>query len=145
VSAGAPIPRRWTVELDGIRWLPRLIDKARMRERGQLGSYLLGHSPVDRAFLKRAGVSTEEFAAIVRASPDDAAVLAALRAHAGWNEPSLRRWSARFPATYRFMIPLWDMDEGYRPRNPLYEIGFAVFRPVEGAVMATFRLISRAP
>ena len=145
MSAGAAVPRRWTVEIDGIRWLPRLIDKARMRERGQLGSYLLGHSPVDRAFLKRAGLTTEEFAAIVRASPDDDAVLAALRAHAGWNESSLRRWSARFPETYRMLIPVWDMDEGYRPRNPVQQIGFAVFRPLEGAVMAVVRLISRAP
>ncbi len=116
-----------------------------MRERGRLGSYLLGHSPVDRAFLKRAGVSTEEFAAIVRASPDDDAVLTALRVRNSWNEASLRRWSARFPATYRFLIPLWDMDEGYQPRNPLQAFGFTVFRPIEGAAMALFRLIRRAP
>ncbi len=140
------MPRRWAVEIDGIRWLPRLIDKARMRERGQLGSYLLGHSPVDRAFLARAGVSTEEFAAIVRASSNDAGrARGTARADSGWNEPSIRRWSARFPGTYRFLIPLWDMDEGYRPRNPLQAFGFAVFRPIEGATMALFRRISRAP
>ena len=138
-------PRRWTVEIDGIRWLPRLIDKARMRERGQLGSYLLGHSPVDRAFFARAGVGTEEFAAIVRASPDDAAVLAALRARPGWNDARIRRWSARFPATYRHLIPLWDMDEGYRKRNGLHALGFALFRPIEGPVMALVRRVRRAP
>ena len=139
------VPRRWNVEIDGIRWLPRLIDKARMRESGQLGSYLLGHSPVDRAFLKRAGLSTEEFAVVVRTSADDAAVLTALRAGSGWDEASLRRWSARFPQTYRRLIPIWDMDEGYRERNPAQAFGFALFRPIESAVMEAFRRISRAP
>jgi hypothetical protein len=141
----AVIPRRWTVEIDGIRWLPRMIDKARMRERGELGSYLLGHSPVDRGFLARAGLSTDEFAAVVRASTDDAAVLAALRARDGWDEARLRRWSERFPATYRNLIPLWDLDEGYRRANAFQALGIAVFRPIEGVVMKVFRRISPAP
>jgi hypothetical protein len=141
----AAIPRRWTVEIDGIRWLPRMIDKARMRERGELGSYLLGHSPVDRGFLARAGLSTDEFAAVVRASADDPAILAALRARDGWDEARLRRWSERFPATYRNLIPLWDLDEGYRRPNAFQALGMAAFRPIEGVVMKVFRRISPAP
>ncbi|HEX3469509.1 MAG TPA: DUF5069 domain-containing protein [Candidatus Elarobacter sp.] len=139
------VPRRWTVEIDGIRWLPRMIDKARMRERGELGSYLLGHSPVDRAFLARAGVSTEEFATVAGAESDDAAVLAALRARSGWDEERMRRWSERFPVTYRRFISLWDLDEGYRRPNLLERIGMAAFRPVEGFVMGVFRRIKPAP
>ena len=62
-------PRRWSDAADGIRWLPRMIDKARMASSGALGAYLFGHSPIDRALLTRLGVTTDEFAAIVAASP----------------------------------------------------------------------------
>jgi hypothetical protein len=145
MSTTAPIPRRWTVELDGIRWIPRMIDKARLRNEGRLGSYLLGHSPVDRGFLERAGVSTEEFARIVAASAGDDAVLAALRSNPAWNEARVRRWSERFPMTYRRLIPLWDLDEGYARPNALQAFGLAVFRPLEGAAMEVFRRVRRAP
>ncbi|GAC1570885.1 MAG: hypothetical protein NVS3B7_00300 [Candidatus Elarobacter sp.] len=138
------VPRRWSDDVDGIRWLPRLIDKARMRERGELGSYLLGHSPVDHAFLTRAGRTTEQFAALVRAAADDAAVLAALRA-SGWDEARVRRWSERFPATYRAYIPLWDLDEGHVRPSALQALGLAVFRPLASPAMALVRRIRRAP
>ncbi len=145
VMATNPVPRRWTVVVDGIRWLPRMIDKARMRSGGRLGSYLLGHSPVDRAFLERAGISTEDFAQVVGAVAGDDAVLAALRARAGWNEPRVRRWSERFPTTYRTYITLWDIDEGYVRPNALQAFGLAAFRPLEGAVMGLVRRVRRAP
>jgi len=139
-----PIPRRWSVETDGIRWLPRMIDKARMRGDGQLGNYLLGHSPVDKALLTRLNVTTEEFAAIVSRSPDDAAVVAALRAR-GFDEARVRRWSDRFPSTYRTYIRLWDVDEGYVRPTPLEAAGLAVFRSAEGFLMSALRRVRRAP
>ncbi len=142
-STSAPMPRRWNTELDGVRWLPRLIDKARMHERGALGSYLLGHSPVDHALLQRMNLTTEGFATIVRRAPDDAAVLEAVRAH--WDEPRVRRWSARFTTTYRFYIRLWDLDEGYVRPNRAQALALALFRPLEGGAMALVRRIRRAP
>jgi hypothetical protein len=144
MNANASVPRRWTVELDGIRWLPRLIDKARMSERGELGTYLLGHSPVDHALLTRLNVTTEEFAAIVRAAPDDDAVLAALRAR-GFDEARVRRWSDRFTSTYAMLIPMWDIDEGYVRPTALQALGLAMFRPFEGAAMELMRRSRRAP
>ena len=122
-----------------------MIDKARMRSRGQLGNYLLGHSPVDHALLTRAGVSTEQFADMVGTAADDDAVLAALRSHDGWDEARVRRWSERFTTTYRRLIPLWDLDEGYLRPNALQAAGMAVFRPIEGATMALIRRMRRAP
>jgi hypothetical protein len=122
-----------------------MIDKARMRSRGQLGSYLLGHSPVDHGLLTRAGVSTEQFAAMVDAAGGDDAVLAALRAHDGWDEARVRRWSERFTVTYRRYIVLWDLDEGYLRPNAFQAFGMAVFRPIEGATMALVRRVRRAP
>lgn len=141
--ASSSVPRRWNAELGGVRWLPRLIDKARMRERGELGAYLLGHSPVDGALLTRLNLTTEQFAEIVRRAPDDEAVLAAVRAH--WDEARVRRWSERFTAAYRWYIPLWDLDEGYARPNRLQALALALFRPLEGGAMALVRRIRRAP
>ena len=140
----ATVPRRWDTELDGIRWLPRLIDKARMQQRGELGNYLLGHSPVDHALLTRLGVSTDEFSEIVRQAPDDSGVLEAVRAR-GFDEARVRRWSERFPSTYRTYITLWDLDEGYVRPSGVQALGFALFRPLEGVAMSLLRRVRKAP
>ena len=66
-----------------------MADKARMRENGTLGAYLMGHSPVDRALLARLGLTTDEFVALALANPDDAALLAALRGR-GFDEARVR-------------------------------------------------------
>ena len=137
-------PRRWTVDVDGIRWLPRMIDKARMKAAGSLGAYLLGHSPVDRSLLQRLKVTTDEFAAIVASQPDDHGVLTALRAR-GFDEASVRRWSDRFETTWRMFIPLWDLDEGYRTPT-VFEMPFvSMMRVVEGPLMDALRKVSKAP
>ena len=141
--ASSSVPRRWNTEIDGVRWLPRLIDKARMNQRGELGNYLLGHSPVDHALLTRMNLTTEQFSEIVRQAPDDQAVLDAVRAH--WDEARVRRWSERFPSTYRTYIMLWDIDEGYVRPSGVQALGLALFRPLEGAAMALLRRVRKAP
>jgi hypothetical protein len=142
--ASRTVPRRWNTELDGIRWLPRLIDKARMSHRGELGNYLLGHSPVDHALLMRLGLTTEQFSEIVRQAPNDGGVLEAIRA-GGWDEARVRRWSARFTSTYRTYIMLWDIDEGYVRPTAVQALGLAMFRPLEGAAMTVLRRVRGAP
>lgn len=141
---GSAIPRRWSVEVDGIRWLPRMIDKARMSASGALGTYLMGHSPVDKALLDRLGITTGAFVDMVRAAPDDASVLKALRER-GFDERRVRRWSDRFPETYKTYIVLWDLDEGYREPTPLQRTALAMFRPLEAGAMALVRALRRAP
>jgi hypothetical protein len=137
-------PRRWNVEVDGIRWLPRMTDKARMSASGELGAYLIGHSPVDHALLKRLGLSTDEFIAIAAAHPDDASVLQALREH-GMDEPRVRRWSDNFERTYRRYIWLWDVDEGYVQPNPAQRVGLTIYRPLENGISALLRRLLPAP
>ena len=137
-------PRHWDAELGGIRWFPRLIDKARMKLRGDLGAYLCGHSPVDRALLKRLNMTTDEFVETVRACPTDAAVLEAARAH-GMDYPGARRWSERFHHTYRNFIVLWSLDEGYVQPTKAQSIGMRVLKKVESPLMALYRKISPAP
>jgi len=138
------LPPRWNVEVDGIRWLPRMIEKARMSERGALGAYLIGHSPVDAALLKRLNITTADFVELVREQPDDRAVLSALRAR-GFDEAALRRWSETFPRRYALYITLWDLDEGYATPNWWQRPLIAGFHRVEGPLMQAFRRIRRAP
>ena len=138
------VPRRWSETVDGIAWLPRLIDKARMAQAGSLGAYLFGHSPFDAAMLDRLGTTTDEFAAIVARTSNDAEVLAALRAR-GFDEARVRRWSARLPRTARFYAPLWDLDDGYAKPNVAGRVLLRAWRLVEAPVMALLRVIVRRP
>jgi hypothetical protein len=138
------VPRRWTYEVDGIRWLPRLIDKARMSSGGDLASYLFGHSPIDRGLLTRLGVTTAAFAAIVADAPDDAAVLSALRER-GFDEARVRRWSARLPSPYRLIITMIDLDEGHTQATWFDRAWIGAFRIIEVGAMGLVRLVSPAP
>jgi uncharacterized protein DUF5069 len=138
------VPRRWNVDVDGIRWLPRMIDKARMSATGNLGAYLIGHSPVDHALLTRLGLSTDEFVAIAAARSDDVSVLQTLREH-GMDEPRVRRWSDNFERIYRRFIWMWDVDEGYVRPNPAQGIALAIYRPIQDWVSALLRKLLPAP
>lgn len=137
-------PRRWSVDVDGIKWLPRMIDKARMREGGALGAYLLGHSPVDRSLLERLGMSTDEFAALACRCADDPAALAALRTR-GFDEARVRKWSDNFETRFKVYIPLWDLDEGYREPKAFEKPIIALMRTIEGPLMGLARKLLKAP
>jgi hypothetical protein len=112
--AKAP-PRRWSDAVDGIFWLPRLIDKARAYEAGTLGDYFFGQSPVDGSFLKAAGVGYADIIAAVRAAPDDAGVLAFIETRAPGATQRLRAWCANPPPVAKFTFGLIDADEGRTP------------------------------
>ena len=144
MSAAVHRPRRWSETVDGILWLPRMIDKARMQQQGQLGIYLLGHSPVDASLMKRLNVTTAEFETIVKTSADDAAALVALRQR-GFDEARVRRWSERFPRTFRWFIPIWDVDEGYIKPNLMNRLGLMLIRALEWPTSALVRTFRRAP
>jgi len=107
-------PPRWNVAVEGVIWLPRLAMKARANDAGTLGYYLFGQSPVDDEFLKTAGVSYAEFIAIVRRSPDDAAVLAAIGDASPGAIDRLRLWSLEMPVRRRIFMRLLDLDDGYQ-------------------------------
>lgn len=138
-----PVPRRWTHELGGIRWLPRLIDKARMAQRGELGTYLLRHSPVDIGLLHRLRITTQQFASIVAASADDGAVLAELRSR-GYDEARLSRWSANLPRRHPWILGLIDRDEGYVSQGP-WLLAILAFRATDGFWMGLVRRVMKAP
>ena len=138
------VPRRWNVEVDGIKWLPRLCDKARMSRAGTLGTYLVGHSPVDYALLTRLGITTDEFVEIANTQPDDMSVLSALRTR-GFDEARVRRWSDRFETSYRVFIPAWDIDEGYVKPNAIVRTLLPFAHAIEGPAMSLLRKVRSRP
>lgn len=137
---GAP-PRRWNVAVDGVVWLPRLIDKARAYQAGTLGAYLFGQSPVDDSLLARAGLGYPEFLAIATAHPDDAAVLDALDARAPGTRARLQRWSASLERKQRAFLALIDWDDGYTGRTPLWAGLRQALRPAGNAAMALVKRV----
>ena len=72
--------RSMDATLEGYAWLPRLIDKARLSRAGRLGD-IVHPCPVDRRCMGLLGIDVATLHAIVDREPDDAGVLAALRAH----------------------------------------------------------------
>lgn len=106
-------PPRWSDAVAGVIWLPRLAMKARAHDAGTLGSYWFGQSPVDDEFLKTAGVTYGDFLALVRRSPDDEALLAALGAASPGALERLRLWSLEMPVRRRVFLRLLDLDDGY--------------------------------
>jgi hypothetical protein len=121
-----------------------MADKARMSANGTLGAYLMGHSPVDKALLIRLGMTTEEFVELANAQGDDASLLAALRAR-DFDEARVRRWSREFTKRYGALIPMWDVDEGYKPATALQRPFVALIKIIEAPAMSLFRRISSAP
>lgn len=75
-----PTLRPMDAKLEGYAWLPRMIDKSRHHRAGTLGTFL-HPCPIDQRLLVLLGLDVETFGDIVAAAPDDAAVLAGLRAH----------------------------------------------------------------
>ena len=106
-------PRRWNEQLDGVAWLPRLIDKARAALNGTLGMYLYGQSPVDRDFLHTLGIGHRSFAEIVARACDDRGVVDALVARDPACMDRARAWTQRCPRAYGAFLRVLDIDDGY--------------------------------
>ena len=106
-------PRRWCERIDGICWLPRMIDKARAYDAGTLGNYFFGQSPVDESLLSAAGFGYADVLDAVRKAPDDAGVLAELERRAPGAGERMRAWSAKPGLVSALTFQLVDADEGY--------------------------------
>jgi hypothetical protein len=87
-------PRSCRVELDGIPYLPRAIDKTRAElPGGKLGPYLVLHPgiiTVSALFNRRMGITQEEFAAAVRDAQTEDDVAAWLRPRI--DDTKLEKW-----------------------------------------------------
>jgi hypothetical protein len=135
-------PRRWNVAVDGVIWLPRMIDKARAFAAGTLGSYLFGQSPVDDALLRQIGpVRYPEFAGLATAHADDAAVLAAIEARSPGATARLQRWSDAFARDQRAFLALIDWDDGYADAQPALRIARRGLKPAVDVAMALLKRV----
>ena len=108
-------PRRWNERIDGIPWLPRLIDKARAAQAGTLGTYLFGQSPTDGSCLRALGLRHRDLASIVSQSETDDAVIAAIAARDPAAIARGREWGERYCRQYAWFFFCLDLDEGYAP------------------------------
>jgi len=116
-------PRRWNERIEGIPWVPRLIDKARAAQAGTLGTYLFGQSPTDGSCLRALGLRHRDLAALVRQYASDEEVIAAI---AQRNPLAIERgkaWGTRYCRKYAWFFFLLDLDDGYA--HP----GLRPFRP----------------
>jgi hypothetical protein len=119
--------------VDGIIWLPRLAAKVRAHDAGMLGTYLLGQSPIDDEFLRAAQLDYAGFIAIVRATADNAAVLAGIDSASAGAVDRLRLWSLEMPVRRRTFMRVLDIDDGYdRPAwmNTLHAVASPLFVPL---------------
>lgn len=73
------VPRSPRAELDGIKILPRAIDKARAQLAGTLGHYIYFMCGVNRVLFTTLHVTEQQFLDAVAASPDDAGVVRWIR------------------------------------------------------------------
>ncbi|MBV8368116.1 MAG: DUF5069 domain-containing protein [Candidatus Eremiobacteraeota bacterium] len=133
-------PRRWKTDVDGVIWLPRMIDKARAYDAGTLGLYLYGQSPVDASLLRAGRIAYDDVLEVVRSSPDDAGVLAALERRAPGARARMRAWSAKPPLKARIIFAWNDVDEGYA-RGPLARVVRFLSNAIYPALTASLRLV----
>jgi hypothetical protein len=106
-------PRRWSERLDGIPWLPRLIDKARASNAGTLGTYLYGQSPMDTRCLHVLGLGHSSFEKIVAAANDDRGVIDAIAARDPEAIARGQKWARGFEMRNGPFLFVLDWDDGY--------------------------------
>lgn len=96
--SNSPTLRLPREELGGCCWLPRLIDKSRLQQQGNLPliyRVLLGNAlGIDGEFLRHFRLRAAETTAALRAANDDDALRWFL-AQPGVNEERIRSWNAR--------------------------------------------------
>jgi hypothetical protein len=106
-------PPRWNVAVEGVIWLPRLAAKVRAHDAGTLGSYLLGQSPIDDEFLRAARLTYGDLIGMVRATGDDAELLALIEAQRTGARERLRAWSQEVQVRLGVFMRVLDFDDGY--------------------------------
>lgn len=77
------VPRSPLDEIDGYRWLPRLIDKARALFAGTIGDYTPYPCGADQRFLKTFGLDKDALGDLIKRGASDAEVAAWVRSQAG--------------------------------------------------------------
>lgn len=112
MDLGQQPPRRWSDTLAGMIWLPRLIDKVRAFQAGTLGTYAYP-SALDQSFMRRFHFTPAFIEPLVRETPSDDAIGAAVREHLRLTDEEIEQRCAIFREKYRFALAVLDGDDGY--------------------------------
>ena len=126
-SAPAPalasnwIPPRWNLELRGLLFLPRMLEKGRRvvagerHDRNLMNGYLFGRFDyADRGMLKFLRTTETRILDLLRQSEDDAVVARLLLEASGRSEAEIQAWNRRFRTLNALFLAMWDADEGRR-------------------------------
>jgi hypothetical protein len=101
-------PRSPLEELDGVLWLPRLIDKVRALQAGTLGDYTPYPCGGDRNFLAVVGVDADQLKAVIDSGAGDTEIAGWVKAHAA---PGLDEHLAAYRE--RALAPVAGELQGY--------------------------------
>lgn len=137
---GPDVPRSPFEAVEGLIWLPRMLDKARRQRATGLGEYLLFEdSPLDAHFLRAWRVGGADLTGWLDEGLDDAAVALKISERRGWDLAKREAWSGRARAVCGGFFSAIDADEGRLPPGPRAALlkGFlaVVFRAVSVGVM----------
>jgi hypothetical protein len=105
-------PRRWSDNLAGMIWLPRLIDKVRAFQAGTLGMYAYP-SALDQSFMRRFQLTPAFIEDLIRDKASDDAIGASIRLHLYLADEEVENRCRRFREKYRLAFAVLDRDDGY--------------------------------
>lgn len=112
VDLTAHPPRRWSDKLAGYVWLPRLVDKVRAFQSGNLGTYAYP-SFLDRVFLKYCHLSPAQIEQAVREHTSDEAIGTFVRRHTNHMQEQIEALNERFRQRWGMALRTLDCDDGY--------------------------------
>ena len=116
------MPRSGNETIEGMVWLPRMLDKARRVEEKHIGrrvdGYLFGNSDfVDGKVLRFLRIDDTEVSALVREHGDDATVARIIVERSGRSVEERREYSQRLKRGLHNFLPV-EADEGRIPPGP---------------------------
>lgn len=105
-------PRRWSDQVAGMIWLPRLIDKVRAFQAGTLGAYAYP-SALDQSFMRHLRLTPAWIESVVRDMTSDEAIGATLRQRIPLSDEEILTRCAAFQKKYWWALAVLDRDDGY--------------------------------
>jgi hypothetical protein len=112
VDLTAHPPRRWSDKLAGYVWLPRLVDKVRAFQSGNLGAYAYP-SFLDRVFLKYCHLTPVLIEQAVRENTSDEAIGTFVRRHTSHTQEQIAALNRQFKRRWGLALRTLDCDDGY--------------------------------
>lgn len=142
------IPRSPRERIEGLAWLPRLMDKGRRYLAGGqalLGAYMYGdHDFLDARLLSFLGLDDQTVLRILAGEPDDVAAARQIVARSGRLREDCEQWTEQFLRLFAAAFFVLDIDEERLPPTPVTSaIRFGYNYVLIPPVLTVFRLLER--